>query len=129
MLRAKSKLSHLSLKEIITIDYKNFETNSVQYGIGVLETVSPEELLDQSSQLQENLEKVAKLENVNFVLFVIVDVISSKSYCFMTSNQHSLLKNLDGKKEKEYWVTKDMVSRKLQILPFVQNALLKAQKC
>lgn len=58
MFNAKSDLGDISVRQIIMMDYKNFEANGKKFGAGVSETTNPAFILNKKSEIIPELNKI-----------------------------------------------------------------------
>ncbi|PZX16583.1 manganese-dependent inorganic pyrophosphatase [Palleronia aestuarii] len=119
MFAAKSDVSAFSDKELLRMDSKEFETGGKSFRVSVLETTSPEAVLQRKEALMAAMEEVAKEDGVDQVLLFVVDILEEEATL--------LVPNEDVRKmaEKSFStvcggdtvVLPGIVSRKKQIIP------------
>lgn len=119
MFAAKSDVSHLSDKELIRLDSKKYEVGGKSFRISVLETTTPEVIIERKTSLFNNLETVATEDKVDQVLLFVIDILNEEATLLVPNE---LTKNVA---EKSFSVEVDgdtvvlpgIVSRKKQIIP------------
>lgn len=124
MLKAKSDLSQKSAVEILNLDYKIFDYAS-KVGIGVAETVSPEDLMARKAELLVGMQNLKRKDNLDYIYFVIVDVLNEQSDMFILSEAEELLAKKAFGVESINGVMDlgNRISRKKQIAPLIAEAL------
>ena len=129
MFEAKSNLDGFSWDEIISGDYKSFESNSKTFGIGVWETVKPEKLLENKTKIIESLRRKKEQDQLDWLLFGVVDIIEQKTYLFLLGQEEDdLAKSVfGGEIEDSIMVLPGIVSRKKQMVPKILEYLSKSK--
>lgn len=124
MLKAKSDLSQKNAVEILNLDYKIFDYNA-KVGIGVAETVSPEELVARKAELLTGLREMKQRDGLQYIYFVIVDVLNEHSEMLILGEDELSLakKAFNGKVENDFMDLGNRISRKKQIAPTIQESL------
>ena len=126
MFQAKSSLKGLNLKEIILKDFKEFETKNKKFGIGVWETLAPQELILKAKNLKKEISELRKKKNLNFLFFGIVDIFKKICYFILSEVEAPILKKAFlGKIQDEILIAKGIVSRKKQMVPPLLKILSK----
>lgn len=119
MFAAKSDVSSYSDSELLRMDSKAYEVDGTKFRVSVLETTSPSTVLSRKSGLMEDMAGVAEEDEVDQVLFFLVDILSEESIMFIPNDAVKQVA------EKSFGVTVDsdlvslpgVVSRKKQIIP------------
>lgn len=127
MLLAKSDLGGLSAKDIVLLDYKDFEFGGQKVGIGVAETLTAQQLIDRRYELKSAIEAQKKASGLNHLIFAIVDTRDQKSYLLWGDDDDKsvVLSVFDGEIADDMLVADGVVSRKRQIGPAIQRAVEK----
>jgi len=81
MFKAKSNLEGISIEDIVTLDYKNFEMGSQKVGVGTWETTGPEGVLEKKQEIIAALKEKKKDQNLDHIYFMIVDIL--KQVCYL----------------------------------------------
>lgn len=79
MFDAKSNLGDISVRQIIMMDYKNFEAGGKKFGAGVAETTNPAFILNKKSEIIAELNKIKVEQGVDFIMLSVVDILSEKN--------------------------------------------------
>jgi len=125
MFAAKSDISQFSDKELVLLDSKITEIKGKKIRISVVETTTPETISKRKDGILEQITIVQKEDNLDFVLFFVVDILNEQS-TLITNNEEAkkLVANAFDISEQEQkenkdanLVLKDVVSRKKQIVP------------
>jgi len=122
MLKAKSAIDGLPIKELLNRDYKDFDMNGKKVGIGQLELAT----LDQAAGCRADLVKAIeglRTEGRHSVLFMLTDVVKEGTELLVASEDTALVEKAFGAKltNGAMWVP-GMMSRKKQTVPPLQKA-------
>ena len=123
MFKAGSMIKNKSPEEILYADFKNFTIENTRIGIGQLSTVSPDDVLNKKEEYINLLNKVEKEHGYYLVALFITDIINDCSYCFYNDEAKSLLENSFDKSFYQGIKMEGILSRKIQIIPFIMNFL------
>jgi len=125
MFHAGSNLSGKTATEILHQDFKKFTVDDLTIGIGQINSMSAEELVDIKEKIQPELSKVADDDGLDMLFFMLTDIISESSEVVFAGAkaQHTLNAafgvNIDGDSAK----LPGVVSRKKQLLPNIVEAI------
>ncbi len=124
---AKSSLEGISTGDIVSKDYKNFEMGKSKVGIGVWETTDTESISSKKSELMAALAAKKSAEKLDFVFFLIVDILKENSIMYVLSDAEKILaeKVFGAKAENNEIFLKGIVSRKKQVVPPLMQELTK----
>ncbi len=124
MLKAKSDLSKKNAIEILQLDYKIFDYTK-KVGIGVAETVSPEDLIARKEELLEGMQKIKEKDGLDYIYFAVVDVLNEQSDLLILGDDELVLakKAFEADAEENIMNIGSRISRKKQIAPGIQEAL------
>jgi manganese-dependent inorganic pyrophosphatase len=119
MFDAKSDVSAFSDAELLRMDSKEYAVGGKKFRVSVLETTSPQIVLDRKASLMDTMPKVANEDGVDQVLLFVIDILKEEATMFIPND---LTK---GVAEKSFDVTVDgdsvvlpgVMSRKKQIIP------------
>ena len=119
MFTAKSSLEGIAIKDIITLDYKEFTTAKTKIGVGVWETTLPDKINEKKDLIWTALEKQKKENQLDYLFFMVVDILQKNSYLYLISEKETKLAQaiFSGKIEKNILFLKGVVSRKKQVVP------------
>jgi manganese-dependent inorganic pyrophosphatase len=125
MFHAGSNLSGKTATEILHQDFKKFTVDDLTIGIGQINSMSAEELIDIKEKIQPELSKVADDDGLDMLFFMLTDIISESSEVVFAGAkaQHTLNAafgvNIDGDSAR----LRGVVSRKKQLLPNIVEAI------
>ena len=122
MLKAKSSIDGVAIKDLVFRDYKDFDMNGKKVGIGQIELAT----LDQAAGIREDLYKALgdlKKDGRHSVLFMLTDVVTEGTDLLVVSDDAALIEKAFGAKlaGNSMWVN-GMMSRKKQTVPPLQKA-------
>jgi len=123
MFDAKSDLSEFTPEQIITMDYKPFDFNGKKFCIGVMETTSPDFALNMQQQLIEAQVKIKSENNLDGLLFFVVDILHEQSTAITCSEfeTQTVLEAFEASQVQEQILNVgSIVSRKKQIVPILE---------
>jgi len=122
MLKAKSSVAGVPIKDLVFRDYKDFDMNGKKVGIGQIELAT----LDQVADIRENLYKAiteVKAEGRHSVLFMLTDVVKEGTDLMVVSDEPAIIeKAFNGKLQGQSMWVGGMMSRKKQTVPPLQKA-------
>lgn len=126
MFEAKSDISGIKTKDLIIVDYKNFDFSGKKTGIGVFETVNPKPILDIEEEIRNELKDYKKKEKLDLIFFAVVDILNNKTTMIVIGDEEekALIKvfpEFDLKNDSMQMP--GVVSRKKQIVPEFMNKL------
>lgn len=120
MFAAKSDVSEFSDKGLITMDSKKYDVGDKNFRVSVLETTTPQTILDRKEGIVDAITQCIVEENdVDEVLLFVVDILNEEATVF---TYNDLTKQVVGASfgvtvESDTEVLPGVVSRKKQILP------------
>ncbi len=122
---AKSSLKGISIKDIISKDYKQFDMGKNKVGIGVRETTNPETVNVQKNKIIPALIEKRAEEKMDYMFFAVVDILKNNSYLYIIGNRENILaeKAFNNVAKDNLMFLKGVVSRKKQIVPVLMNEL------
>lgn len=122
---AKSSLEGIATADIISKDYKNFDMGKNKVGIGVWETTDPKTVNSKKSELLAALAAKKDTEKLNYIFFLIVDILKENSIMYVVSEAEKILAEyvFKAKAENNEIILKGVVSRKKQVVPPLLNEL------
>lgn len=125
MLEAKLSYKGLDDTEIFYSDYKDYEHNSVKYGIGCIKVARP----DQISDMADRMQKVIKSEigsgcEADFLLYSIYDPDYSIGYMGIAGKDAAFAEKLmvdtfgeKAERQGDFFVFEPSLSRKTDVVP------------
>lgn len=76
MFNAKSDLGDISIRDLITLDYKTFEAGNKKFGIGSVETTSPAFALSKKDEIVNDLNALKSEQNLDFIMLSVIDILN-----------------------------------------------------
>ena len=125
MFVAKSNLSGISISEIVTKDYKEFDFNNKKVGIGVWETVDPKTILNIKDKLVKELINLKIKEKLNLVYFLIVDILHQQGEMIIIGKEEQkVAEDVFNRITKNNILPMgNIVSRKKEVVPPLEEYL------
>lgn len=122
MFAAKSDVSRFSVDELLRMDSKEYEIGGTKLRISVLETTSPDSVLERKNELLEAMPRVAREDGVDAVLFFIIDILQEEATLLVASDgAASIAEKSFGESIKDNQaVLPGIMSRKKQIIPAIK---------
>jgi len=122
MLKAKSSVDGVPIKDLIFRDYKDFDMNGKKVGIGQIELATLDQVADIRADLLKGVESV-KSDGRHSVLFMLTDVVKEGTDLIVVSDEPAIIEQAFGGKiaDNVMWVD-GMMSRKKQAVPPLQKA-------
>lgn len=125
MFAAKSDISEVETVDLVNKDYKVFDMGGKKVGIGVCETTNCQTVLDRTEEINEILKDKKKKEELDYILFGVVDIIGGTTqFVIDTDPEATLVADVFGTHVKDgVACLENTVSRKKQIVPKLENYL------
>lgn len=122
MLKAKSAVDGVPIKDLIFRDYKDFDMKGKKVGVCQLELATLDQVAAIRADLLKGLEAV-KAEGRHSVLMMLTDVVKEGTELVVLSDEPALIEQAFGKKLEggKVWID-GMMSRKKQTIPPLQKA-------
>lgn len=120
MFAAKSDVSAFSDKGLLTLDSKKFAVGDVNLRVSVIETTTPQTILDRKEGIIDAITTLVSEEaDVDEVLFFIVDILNEEAVVFTHNDRvkQIIANSFNVACDTETEVLPGVVSRKKQILP------------
>jgi len=124
MFKEKSNVSHLKAKELVKMDYKEYEFKDKKYGIGVIETTDAEGVLARKKEIVEALDEIKEQDNVEGILVSVVDILNEHNTTIVSGEHEAeiLVAVFNGKQiEHNLYSLGPILSRKKQIVPKLEE--------
>ncbi len=119
MFAAKSDVSDFSDSRIVLLDSKKIELGNKSIRVSVVETTTPETVVERKEGLKKAIEEIKKEENLKDILFFVIDIFNEEAIV-ITYNDFTkgvVEASFDVKVENDTEVLPGIVSRKKQIIP------------
>ena len=123
MFKANDVIKSKSLKEIIYMDFKTFNIDKRCIAISQVTTLNVKAILKQKNSYIRFLNKEAKNNNYDIMLFVITDIFKNGSYILFNDDAINLIKDAFDDKIEQGSFLENVVSRKKQIIPPIISIL------
>jgi len=126
LFEAKSDLSAFTPAEVVKLDYKVFTFGTKRIGIGVVETVKPENVKKIEGDLKQVLSRMKKEENLDLAYLGIVDILKKQTELLLISDEEKTvaMKSFsDIVISGDNLVLRGIVSRKKQIVPAMEKVV------
>ncbi len=118
MFNAKSDLWDIDVIDLIKYDYKEFEIAGKKIWVWTLETTAPNYSLWRKNEILEGLEKIKSESNLEFIMLMVVDIISEKNTTIVVDEDSKILKKVFSCEITDNLADlKNRLSRKKQIVP------------
>jgi len=118
MLELKSLKGERSPREVILSDFKEYTFGSVRVGIGHVETLRPEKLVNMRSSLLTELKHIKEEKGLSMALLMLTDVLKLDSYVFCVADDPSWFERAYGVKLRGGMAyMRGVSSRKKQLVP------------
>ena len=126
MFKAGSSLKGKTVSDIIYQDFKEFEVEGQNIGVGQIFTTNYDEVEDKLQDYIDELNRISEHEDYKIVCLFVTDIIKNGSYIlFNTSSREVISDAFDINNIKEGTFLKDVVSRKKQMISAIMEVLLK----
>jgi manganese-dependent inorganic pyrophosphatase len=122
MLKAGADLSDKTIRQLISLDAKEFSMGSAKVEIAQVNAVDTQDVLVKQAELEEALSKIIADKGLDLFVFVVTDILNNDSVALVLGRAANAV-------EKAYNVTlvdnkavlKGVVSRKSQIVPVLTD--------
>lgn len=126
LLKQGMTIKGLTNEDILHKDFKTYKVNDKMIGIGQILTADFESMNKKINSLVNYLDEVSNNENIRVVTLFVTDIFKNVSYCLYNRDAENIIKNsFDLKEIYEGVPLKDIVSRKIQIAPYIMDAIEK----
>ncbi|WP_370221561.1 manganese-dependent inorganic pyrophosphatase [Cytobacillus sp.] len=124
MLKAGADLSKKSVKELISLDAKEFQMGSYKTEIAQVNAVDLNDVLSLQEELEAVITENIKNKELDLFVFVLTDILNNDSVAISLGKEAAAVeKAYDVTLENNSAVLKGVVSRKKQIVPPLTNVL------
>jgi len=123
MFKVKSQVEGVPTRELVKRDFKNFDMNGNKVGIGQLEVVDLSIFDTIKDELIADIEALRVEEDSDTVLLLLTDIMAMGSQILVaTKSPQTVEKAWDVKIENNQFWLKGCLSRKKQVVPFLEPA-------
>ncbi|MBU8732779.1 manganese-dependent inorganic pyrophosphatase [Cytobacillus oceanisediminis] len=124
MLKAGADLSKKSVKELISLDAKEFQMGSYKTEIAQVNAVDLNDVLSRQEELEAAITENINNKELDLFVFVLTDILNNDSVAISLGKEAAAVeKAYDVTLENNSAVLKGVVSRKKQIVPRLTNVL------
>ena len=122
MLKAGTDLDDFSAEELINLDAKNLDKDGTKFVIAQVNTVSIEDVLKRQNELEEAMKNAIAEKGLSLFVLAITDILNSNSEIIaLGTKTDAVEKAFDTKLENNTAFLEGVVSRKKQLLPFIDK--------
>jgi len=122
MLKAGADLGDKTVKELISLDAKEFEMGGSKVEIAQVNAVDTNDVMARQAELEDALSQVIAEKELDLFLLVVTDILNSDSVALALGNKtHAVEKAYNVTLENNTAVLKGVVSRKKQIVPVLTD--------
>lgn len=122
MLKAGTDLDDFSEEELINLDAKSLDKNGTKFVIAQVNTVSIEDVLKRQEKIEAVINKEIENNGLQLFVFAITDILNSNSEIIaLGAKTDAVEKAFDKKLENNRAFLEGVVSRKKQLLPFIDK--------
>lgn len=121
MFNEGSKLSNKSAKELFYQDFKQFHTDRLNFGVGQVSSINPDELESSKEKLLAYMKEAVRDHDIDMLFFMLTSVIEEKSQLLILGEEaDELISEIFDVEVKEHCAElKGVVSRKKQLVPLI----------
>lgn len=121
MLEKKSKIGEKTPREIVLGDFKEYEMGENLLGIGQVETVNPEKVLEKEKEIKKEMKNIIKEREYDLLLLLITDLLEENSKVVVTGKTSEFEKAFEVNVEDQNAFLEDVLSRKKQVVPKLEK--------
>lgn len=122
MLKAGTDLDDFSAEELINLDAKSLDKDGTKFVIAQVNTVSIEDVLKRQNELENAMNKEITEKGLSLFVLAITDILNSNSKIIaLGSKTDAVEKAFNTKLENNTAFLEGVVSRKKQLLPFIDK--------
>jgi manganese-dependent inorganic pyrophosphatase len=97
MFAAKSDLGDIHVRDLVTLDYKVFESGGKRFGIGTVETTNPSYTLGRKQEILDDLINLKQEQQLDMVMLSVVDILNEQNTTLVPTNiDADIIKNVFG---------------------------------
>lgn len=126
LLKSGMSIKGLTNEEMLYKDFKSYKINESMIGIGQIFTTDINLIKNKKNNIIKYLDEVAKKENYKVLTLFVTDIFENISYCLYNKASENIIQNSFNLEEiYEAVELKDIVSRKIQIAPYIMDTIEK----
>lgn len=123
VLQAGATLASRSPDEIVTADYKVYETAGMKFGVSQVEITNRNQLSEHLDEMREAMLRLRDSNGLDFAMLMVTDVVRRGSRLVLTDDVPQLDELPYPRLEDGTRDADGVVSRKMQLLPQILGAL------
>lgn len=124
MLKAGADLSGKTIEELLSIDSKQFEMGDNLVQVAQINTVDPNELLEQESEIKQVISSIIADKNLNLYVLMITNILTNDSVIMSLGDRVDAVNQaFNVTLENDKVTLPGVVSRKKQIVPQLTDVL------
>lgn len=126
MFKAGSNLANKTPEEIFYQDFKKFEVNGVNFGVGQISSMATEELFEIADRLKPYIAKACEEQGLDMIFFMLTSILDeSTNLIFAGEKAGEVVEKAYHVpcEEGDYYKLEGVVSRKKQLIPFFMGVL------
>ena len=124
MLKAGTDLSEFSPEQLINIDSKTYTVNNLKYQIAQVNTVCIDDVLKNKVEIESAMKEFMNANGCELFVLMITDILENNSKIIALGKQNIVEKGFDVELEDNMAFLPGVVSRKKQIIPNIENAIM-----
>lgn len=124
MFMAKSDISHLDARQILLMDYKEYDIGGAKWGIAGIETLDVGQILARRDELMAAAITLKSNKNLDHLMVAIADIGAKTGYALAYDDaQNTIISQAFNTKASDggIFTLSGVVSRKRQIVPILEN--------
>lgn len=122
MLKAGTDLDDFSAEELINLDAKSLDKDGTKFVIAQVNTVCIEDVLKRQNELEDAINKAIEEKGLSLFVLAITDILNSNSEIIaLGTKTDAVEKAFEKKLENNRAFLEGVVSRKKQLLPFIDK--------
>jgi len=128
LLRIKTNIASKSAKDILMGDFKKFNFRGTKFGVGQIEVMDLNDLAPKRASILEEMNKLKDSENLTMIVMMLTDIMKEASDLLFVGNAtaaQSFEKAFNGKIVNNSIYRENVLSRKMQVIPILEEALKK----
>ncbi|WP_407269866.1 manganese-dependent inorganic pyrophosphatase [Radiobacillus sp. PE A8.2] len=124
MLKAGTDFSDTSIKELISLDAKQFNMGAHLVEVAQVNTVDTEDILKNKAELETEILNSIKASNLDLFVFVVTNILTNDSDVLAVGDKKAAVESaFNVVLDNDIATLKGVVSRKKQIVPQLTKAL------
>lgn len=123
LLRSGADLSGRTAKDMVSADFKEFESGKVKFGVSQIEVTNFQPLIERIDEVRTALRDLCDKRSLSFAALMVTDIVYSNSLLVCVGETRTLERLPFSRKDTGIWDMPGVVSRKKQLLPLLLGIL------